>query len=895
MSMPTRDRHAPLAPFSPVSIPEFPWDSVSSTLSSVLAGVVARHPDNIAIATPDRQWTYAQLSDDSERLAWAIKAALKDRPGPVAIAGTDRARALVCLWGVLRAGLPALTLPMDAPAGYRSRMLEHSGARLILEGGSSEGLAGGSPLPSLAMEDALHSRGSGDKLPASGPDTAAILFYTSGTSGQPKAVVQTHRGVLHRAWTHIGTTGIGPGCRQTQLTSLGFSACLPDVFGVMLSGAVVCPADLNQLGYTGFSKWLRENNITHLHPPVGFMRGWNEALEPGDFFPDVRWIGMGGQAVFSADLNHMKPHFMPVCEVELWLASTEASLHTVLKAPLGSNWEPSESLAGYPAPGKEISLGTQDGEAGEIVVASRYLSSGYWRNPKLTSSKFQDVPGRQSWRQYHTGDLGEKLPDGRIAFKGRADTLVKIRGHRVQLEDVENGLASIPGVREAGVVLSDADMSTTAELWAFVVLDAASDLKPDSIRSRLRERLPAPMIPKHIISVTGLPRTSTGKLDRRALAGNVLASRRPADELPEDVEASLVQIWEEVLGLSGIGGDDDFFDLGGNSLDAMRLAMRAESRFGRRFAPAWLFEATTVSQMAERIRNPHSSGLDPALAVVQSGGSQPPFFCASPPNIDVMAYRQLAVGMGDDQSFYALYNPGHMHPGHGKGALTSEAARYLAAIRSLQPHGPYYLGGYSFGGKIAFELAHLLMAQGETVGLLALMETYAPGYPTRAGWCPDWLFRSVGKIPRVQTQIEEFFPWVGMHFRNLMRLPWGDKARYVRQKLVNRRLRAKPRAPGDGAGGPSPERVVEPNWKRVFPDYQPEPYPGLVVIIGARRQPFGIMRDDKLGWGEYTTGPVETQAVSGFHDSILFGPRVQRLADTLRHSLHRARIQANQS
>jgi acyl carrier protein len=178
-----------------------------------------------------------------------------------------------------------------------------------------------------------------------------------------------------------------------------------------------------------------------------------------------------------------------------------------------------------------------------------------------------------------------------------------------------------------------------------------------------------------------LPMTSTGKIDRQALRSIVPERPTGSHTVPgANLEGQVARIWEEVLGLEGIAPDDNFFDLGGNSLDAMRLAERVESVFGGAFAPAWLFETPTISSMVERIRAPERVGLDPALAAVQVGGSRPPFFCASPPNVDVMAYRHLAEALGKDQPFYALYNPGKMHPGHGAEALRAEASRYLSAV-----------------------------------------------------------------------------------------------------------------------------------------------------------------------------------------------------------------------
>ena len=386
------------------------------------------------------------------------------------------------------------------------------------------------------------------------------------------------------------------------------------------------------------------------------------------------------------------------------------------------------------------------GVAGELYVGGAGVGRGYLNDAGRTAESFVpdpfgDTPGG---RMYRTGDLGRYLPDGTIEFLGRVDQQVKIRGFRIEAGEIETVLRRHPGVTHA-LVLAREDTPGDPRLVAYLVADPQPDTA--ELAGFLKQRLPAYMVPAAFVLLEALPLTPNGKVDRRALpvpaysrAGRADVPRTPRDE----VERRLVAIWQRVLDVQPIGVDDDFFELGGHSILAVRLMAQIEQAFGRRLPLATLFERTTIEQLAQLLRNSterHWSSLVP----VQPNGAKSPFFCVHPGGGHVMAYHRLAQLLGTDRPFYGLQAIGIDGQAEPLADFELMAARYIAELRQVQPVGPYLLGGWCTGGRIAHEMACRLEAQGERVALLVFFDATpdAEGMPG-----PDILpddFRAAGQ------------------------------------------------------------------------------------------------------------------------------------------------------
>jgi amino acid adenylation domain-containing protein len=889
----------PESPLHPGETLAFPLEFVEGSVPARFESVVSHNPDGVALLTLERAYSYKEVDRLANTIAHAILASGSPAGTPIALLLDHGAPSVVAIVAALKAGRPYVALDPHFPLERLGEIVRDAGTGLLLTH---------QPLREVAMELGMRAIDV-DELEASlpdttpsvplSPDTLGALFYTSGSMGQPKAVMQNHRNMLHRAWLHVGTHGIHPHDRVSLLHGHGYSAGTRDLLGALLGGAVLCPFDLRKAGFHDFTAWLMQFGITTLHAPLAYLRHWLGTLSEKDHFGSVRLISIGGQRVLRQDIERLRNHFHASTTVQIVMAGTETNAFAELCIPLSTELDVDQVPVGYAVPGRTIEILDEagrplpHGRVGEIAVRSRYHSPGYWRDPELTRDRFREAGGGE--RLCLTGDLGRLRADGCLEFMGRRDTLVKVRGYRVQLGDIEAALHLVRGVQQAAVI-GEADADDETRLRAFIILDRRASLSEPEVRAALSARLPEYMLPSEIVFVDRLPVTSTGKIDRASLAQADPAARSDVTQPPGDpLEKELVTVWEQVLGVDSVGRSSDFFALGGNSLLAMRLFARLERELGIRIPVAVLFGAPTVAQLAAAIRSRDTDAAWPSLMAVQPLGGLPPFFCASPLVVDVLAYRGLALEMGTDQPFYALYSQGREGAPRGRDQIVELAARYVSEIRAVQPHGPYYLGGYSFGGKIAYEMARQLATGGEPVGLLAFLEVYGPGYLTP--YIPAWLFSRVRNLGRLEVSLADLLPWAMMHWRNLRQGTPSDRAAYIRSKLAGRirqlqrvwrrsRHHRRSGLAGDPGLVPRPPK---------YPAYDPGGYNGRVALFRAEKQPLGIRSDPAMGWGSLLKGEFEIHSVPGFHDTILFGPRVKRLASMLNESLARARTASGSS
>src|SRR5262249_12207807 len=483
---------------------------------------------------------------------------------------------------------------------------------------------------------------------------------------------------------------------------------------------------------------------------------------------------------------------------------------------------------------------------GELYIGGDGLARGYLNRPDLTAEKFVPNPfgGETSTRLYRTGDLARYRPDGNIEFIGRIDHQVKLRGFRVELAEIEAVLGQHPEVHETvGVVREDSPGDE--RLAAYIVPGPDQTPQSGELRSYLKRKLPKYMIPSAFVVLDALPLTPSGKVDRRRLpALDRARSQRESGYVgPRDVlEERLAKIWERVLGVERISMTDNFFDLGGHSLLAVRLFVRIERRLARSLPLASIFQAPTVEQLAAMICTAPSSATSGCLVALQSEGRKPPLFCLPGLHGHAFRFRHLVRSLGDDQPVYGLQYPGldgQTAPLTGVEDMAAELIRHMCHV---QPRGPYYLCGYSFGGLVAYEIAQPLTSQGQPVAMLAFFDTLAPDLSARSA-------RSEKKMERSDNRRDTDSP-----LRNWL------------------------------------ERVSLAN-KRAADFYRPEPYSGKVILFRAGEKPDETSESSEAvvdplnGWGEWVRGGLEVHAVSGDHNTILSKRNLRVLGEKLRACL----------
>ncbi|MFL6257624.1 MAG: alpha/beta fold hydrolase, partial [Pyrinomonadaceae bacterium] len=531
------------------------------------------------------------------------------------------------------------------------------------------------------------------------------------------------------------------------------------------------------------------------------------------------------------------------------------------------------------------------GVAGELYIGGAGVARGYVNRPELTGERFvpDEFSGEAGARLYRTGDVGRVRGDGVFEYLGRNDEQVKIRGFRIELGEVEAVLKGHPEVQDAAVSTHGGGAGER-ELVAYLVAREGTTLPAvNQLRQYVGAKLPEYMIPSAFVTLPTLPLTANGKVDRRALPA-------PGQERPEleaayvapiyGLEFQLVQIWEDVLDVRPIGVTDNFFDLKGHSILAMRVMALVQRLFGQEFPISLLFEAPTIRQLAEALRQQAGLFSKTPLVRLQTGEvGRRPFFCIHAVGGTVMCYIALAQHLGADQPFYAFQAPDPETP---PTTVEEIAAHYIEVLRSVQPRGPYLLGGWSFGGVAAFEMAQQLTRQGERVDLLALFDRPAPvfGAATEGETFDDVDEpRAMVRIAmEMAGQYARELPISFEHFETLGRteqmeyvLAQAKRIELLPQEFqLSQMLRLL--------------RGYKARAKAVF-NYRPQPYKGPLTLFRASEiDPDDmnpellelISRDPTMGWGQFLAEPPRIIWVPGFHGTMVQEPHVEVLAEKLR-------------
>ena len=781
--------------------------------------------------------------------------------------------------GVLKSGYFYVPLSPRLPVARLRIILEDSQAGLILTNRLNAPMArevsAGTARPLLVDNF-------GERLPehnlelAIPPDALAYVLYTSGSTGVPKGVVQDHRCVLHNVMKYTNRAHIAEDDRFSLLASYDVGASASNIFGALMNGASLHAYDLPLRGFTKLPDWMMDEGITVCHLTSQVFRRFVRALPEGTSVHSIRLMRLAGETVLQSDLELYRQRFPERTLLTNSLGATEMNVVRMFFADHRTSFDGPVIPVGYELPDTEVVLLDEKGHeanAGEIAIRSAYLFRGYWRKPELTAAVLSRCDdGRHLFR---TGDHGVMLSDGCLVHLGRSESKLKIRGFTVEAAEVEAELMAEPSVRQA-VVIGREDQSKETRLIAYVVGDAT----PSELRRRLAQRLPAPMVPAAFVRLDALPVTSTGKLNRRALPEPQLIRSDVA--LPRDPDELLIaRIWSEVLGVWPIGIRDEFFELGGDSLLAMELITRLESLSSKPLQLPLLLGAATVERQAAILRDTNWSPSWPTVVTLQPHGDRPGFFCVPGAGAGVLSLVALARRLGEEQPFYGLQPPGLDTARPSLRSVDRLADYFARAIRHVQPYGPYFLGGVSFGGVVAFAIAQQLVREGEKVALVALIDAFGPKYP-RLRWNAPLrfrLFRLFGnRLPKAPD-----FSWKSI-FHELATL-WAMRLQILSRRLTDR---------------PAPQRTLYLHWLDLAAAarrrYQVRAYRGPVVLFRLKSQPSEVLYHPEplRGWDSQIVERLEVVDLNlalpfpGAHSKMMTEPDVSYVADRLRERLRTA-------
>ncbi len=716
-----------------------------------------RRPDHIALVDPRGRWTYSELDLAVSRLAARLRAD-GIRPGDRVAIWAHRGASLVwAILGVLRTGAAFVILD---PAFPEDRLLEtlkrarpHGFLRLDAAGAlpprvdahlEVEPFLSLHQIPTATAKVAV-ARFGAIPLPAAwpqvGPEDTAAVTFTSGSTGLVKGVIQTHGSMSHFIPWHREVLGYGDEDRHTLLSGLSHDPLQRDVFHPLGTGATLCISDPERTGEPGYlAAWMRRERITvsNLTPAVGRLLSEPPPGGPAIDLPDLRGAVFAGDVLTRRDVERvhlLAPRALCVNVYGATESHRALSFH-VAEADGGGRERQVLPLGRGKRDVQLLVLGRSGGiagigEMGEIAIRSPHLAEGYLNDAEQTARSFVPNPFTHDPgdRIYLTGDLGRYLPDSEVAEAGRADQLVEIRGFRIEPGEIEAEIGRITGVHEAVVVGREMSGDVLERrLVAYVVADTADPAMIDlsDLRDRLRERLPAYMVPSVFVPLDKLPLDPNGKVDRRALPdpADVLPALKACRRVPprDHLELRLARIWEEALSTAPaapVNVADDFFERGGDSLLGAALLARIENEFGRALPLITLFQRPTVEEMARLLRAAGEAAAEPALIRLQEGGARPPLFLMSAEGGRALAYLGLARALGPDWPVWGLQDVAPLDAPRTLSGMAEECLRHVCEVH---PTGPYLLAGWSFGGRLAVEVARQLAASGREVAFVGTID-----------------------------------------------------------------------------------------------------------------------------------------------------------------------------
>jgi amino acid adenylation domain-containing protein len=600
----------------------------NDALSTRFEKIVRLFPENIAIQTEDSQYTYQQLNNSANRLAMAILDRCGPGAEPIVILSNHDAKTLLAMLSILKTGKFYVPLDPFSPMPRNITICEDVSPSLIITNDAHIEKANQFGRNLLNIDELDLSGRANDLNLDILPGSYLNIIYTSGSTGEPKGVIQIQSNIMFDTKITSSTFNYSSKDRFGLVMPFTFGASVADILGGLLNGATVIPFNVRSKGLEKMASWFKEQKITVTHMVPTIFRQWMNLLEKSDRYPHMRVIKLGGETLLKSDLDSFKGHFSSQCLLRNGLGTTETYLIAEYLMDRNTTLDGAVIPIGKATPGREILIldenrnSVNSGEIGEIAVKSRYLFPGYWQNPETTSSVLYADPEGGDKRIYLMGDLGRVGQDGNIEHLGRKDDMIKIRGQRVDLGEIEFALLDIEGITNATVTsLSNSEGSN--RLVAYLISNLEKPPGKAHLRELLSKRLPSHMIPSHFMYLENFPLLPFGKINRKALPHpdwDNLDRENPYQPPRDAVERELTQIWLDSLNLQKhskeikIGINDNFFELGGDSLSATELTLSIEDHFQIELPSQIIYEKATIAELASLINELRQGGQKDAIA-----------------------------------------------------------------------------------------------------------------------------------------------------------------------------------------------------------------------------------------------------------------------------------------
>ncbi|MDJ0618872.1 MAG: amino acid adenylation domain-containing protein [Calothrix sp. MO_192.B10] len=878
------------------------WNSTQAsypeqkTIHQLFEEQASKTPNNIAVVYGNQHLTYWELETRANQLAHYLQQQGVGTDTLVALCLNRSLDMIVAILGVLKAGGAYLPMDPDYPQERLSFMVEDSQVSYAIATQASVKCLP-PQIPSLICLDtdaqSIAAQPSNPPTSKTTPSNLAYCIYTSGSTGKPKGALLEHGNVVRLLVNDKLQFTFTDSDVWTMFHYYGFDFSVWEMYGALLYGGklIVVPQELTR-DPSGFLELLIREKVTVLNQtPTFFYSLMQEGLKQPPVDIALRYIIFGGEALYPIQLKPWKQVYPNVKLINMY-GITETTVHVTFKEITEREIEENVCNVGIPIP--TITTYIMDsqlrllpvGVPGEICVGGDGVSRGYLNRDELTAKRFVQNPYNPQERIYRSGDLAKLLPNGEMIHLGRMDHQVKIRGFRVELGEIQNHLLKLTNVSEA-VVVAKKLRSDDLEIVAYIV-PTTPGITVTELRNHLGETLPYFMVPSAFVILEKMPITSNGKVDHKALPAPDMSnfSKDRNFVAPRDfLEMQLVQIWEEVLQVHPVGVQDNFFEIGGHSLLAVQLMAHIQEQFAQNLPLSTLFQGATIEELASILRHQGENQQWSPLVGIQTKGSKPPFFCVHPIGGNVLCYADLAHHLGHEQPFYGLQARGLTGKQKPRTSIEDMATDYLESIRSVQPQGPYYLGGWSFGGLVAFEMAQMLHSLGEEVALLTLIDTQAPIAQLKQSDIDDVMLAALvakdlggnfGKtIPICEEQLQQLEPETQLNYilesaKRVAIISPDANLEQIKQIL----------------------QVYKANIQ-AFLSYAPQIYPNRITLVQATEsssQAYDFLlkkfpqfkQDEFLGWSQFSAQPIEVHSLVGNHYSILSEPQIHNLVDKLR-------------
>ena len=888
-----REKNQLLVEFNNTDV-EYPRDK---SIVDLFEEQVAKTPHGLAAVFENEKLTYKELNEQSNKLAHFLQGKGVKSETLVPLCVERSMEMIIGVLGILKSGGAYVPIDPDYPVERIRYIVEDTEASIVIGNKATRAKLKGvaNTIIELSEQDEEICAQSVENLELhSSPHNLAYVIYTSGSTGKPKGVMIEHKALADHCFGLIKSAGLET-CRSFALFSpLVFDAGHAMIFTSFLLGASLHIMSRQAIMESEKLKlYLRKNEVDCIKIVPSL---WLTYAGEKNLVLAKKAMIFGGESFPKTLLDYFKKinyhgnifnHYGP----------TEATIGKCIhKINLKKNYH----IVPIGKPFSNTQLYVVDeylqlvpiGISGELLIAGEGLAREYLHQPALTKEKF--IPSRfkndPGAKMYKTGDKVRWLPDGNIEYLGRIDQQVKIHGHRIELGEIESALAELTALSQVVVLAREDDGPDYKKLVAYFVLKPGATVNSNELRLFLGNKLPEYMVPAIFVELKSMPLTTNSKIDRKALPvpGKQQLSLSAKATAPRNVfESKLIRIFKRCLKIEDLGVKDNLFEIGGTSMQAYQIFAHIKRVFGHQLPLSILFEAPTIEQLAVILQREKAKKPLSCLVPIQPNGSKTPLFFIHAGAGTVLFYKEIVSHLNPDQPVYGLQAQGidGKQPYHK--TIEEMAAHYINEIRTVQPEGPYLLGGYCFGGAVAFEIARRLTEQGKKVNMLALFNSRSPLYKDPRPSATSKRKESAQVAP----------PNVIAAFKlKIEAIPLGVIstpmyfARKIKNRLWNRKIKAKLKRIGYftmvkirmfihktlmRVGLPCPEAIKKPYFNDTNSDmvraYRPNAYTGKMIIFRSPR----LFPDPNIGWKTLVEGEIETIDIPGRHTDrrdIMNGP-----------------------